>query len=376
MKQMTDTFNRTISLIAAAIAGAAFVYFLLPGQTARFTKGSIAPIAPTETTSSVIKRTQQSVDRNEATDQLLENLLAECGVDPDQIRRGVYKLVGEQWQENPLRPLLQFQRPRDQDESDFWQRISSLLDQNQLGLAPPKASRQGNRAALRAVTANHLPQVILRALPTGPYVTIVVEGVGHEPGLLESLMALDPDVTFSVDSDSAFANLVSKSLEDGQREIITGIALSSPMGHEQPTATDQLVRQLLDRSTATTNGSSGIDLHVLDADAWAPAKLNEVLSQISERGYFILNRTMIPVDRVERASHRFGLRIGTTTHRIRGDEVEFSSVFRGLDSALAYSGNVRLLVQASPKTLGLLGPWVKTLRKRGVSILRLSEVVR
>lgn len=370
---MTGTFNRTISLIAAAIAGAAFVYFLLPGQTARYVKDSMVA---SETTQLTVKRTEQSVNRNDATDQLLVSLLTECGVDAEQIHRGVYKLGGGRWAEDPMRPLLQFQLPRDQDEAAFWQRVSTLLEQNQLGLAPPKEPRQGQRAALRAVTANALPHTILRAFPTGPYVTIVVEGVGHEPGLLEPLMALDQDVTFSVDSDSAFAGLVSKSLEDGHREVITGVALSSPIGAAEPKAIDQIVKRLLDRSTAKTNGSSGIDLHLLDADAWQPAKLNEVLSQISARGYFILNRTLIPSDRVERASHRFGLRIGTATHQIRGDEVEFSSVFRGLDSALAYSGNVRLLVQASPKTLGFLGPWVKTLRRRGVAILRLSEVVR
>ena len=90
----------------------------------------------------------------------------------------------------------------------------------------------------------------------------------------------------------------------------------------------------------------------------------------------MLNRALIPADRVERASHRFGLRIGTTTHEIRDDETEFETAFRRLDSALAYSGHVRLLVQASPKNLDFLGPWLRTLRKRGVAILRLSEVVR
>ena len=369
---MTGTFNRTVSLIAAAIAGAAFVYFLLPGQTARYKNASV----PNETSPVVINRSKRSVKRNHATDQILVKLLAKCGVDTDHIKRGVYKLTGERWQDNPMRPLLQFQLPREQDELEFWQRLSALLTANQLGLAPPKGRRKGKRATFRAVTEDQQPQMILRAFPPGPSVTIIVDGVGHEPGLLEPLRALDPDVTFSIDSDSAFAKLVSESLEEGEREIITGIALSSPMGSEAPKRTDQLVKYLLDRSTSTTVGSSGIDLHLLDAESWQPAQLNEVLFQISERGYFVLNRTLIPSDRVERASHRFGLRIGTTTHQIRGDEVEFSAIFRGLDSALAYSGHIRILIQASPKTLAFLGPWVKTLRKRGVTILRFSEVVR
>ena len=370
---MTGTFNRTVSILASAMAGAAFVYFLLPGQTARYAKDStVNPAASSKN----VHKARPSVIRNKAIDKLLLERLAECGVDIDRVHRGVYKLGGQQWAHNPMRPLLQFQLPRDQDESHFWQELQTLLEQDDLFLASPKSKHQGKRAALRAVTADNQPKVILRAFPTGPYVTIVVEGVGHEPALLEPLIALDPDVTFSIDSDSAFADLLSKSLHEQDREMITGMALSSPMGSERTPSADAGIKRLLDRSTAATIGTNGIDIQLLDSESWQPARLNEVLSQISERGYFILNRTLIPEDSIERASHRFGLRIGTSTHHIRGDETEFDSIFRGLDSALAYSGHVRLLIQASPKTLNFLGPWVKTLRKRGVAILRLSEVVR
>lgn len=370
---MTGTFNRTVSLVASALAGAAFVYFMLPGRTARYSKTVTSDIASPP---AQIQRVPPSVLRNDATDKLLLSVLSEYGIDIDQVRRGVYKLTGTQWQNNPMRPLLEFQLPRNQDESKFWAQLETRLIQDNFSLAAPKSARQGKRAALRAVIMNDSPEVILRAFPTGPFVTVIVDGVGHEPALLESLMNLDPDVTFSIDSDSAFAHIVSRSLDDAQRELIAGVALSSPILSDGTQVTSDLISTLLTRSATSTSGASGFDLQLIDTDAWKPAKLNEVLSQISDRGYFMLNRTLIPPDRVERASHRFGLRIGTTTHEIRGNETEFETIFRGLDSALAYSGHIRLLIQASPKTLKFLGPWLKTLRKRGVAILRLSEVVR
>ena len=93
--------------------------------------------------------------------------------------------------------------------------------------------------------------------------TIVVDGIGHEPALIEALIALDPDVTFSVDSDSAFAKTVASSLTEDNRELITSVALSTPLEISAENVTNQ-VTGLIDQSLASTPGTSGLDLNLMD----------------------------------------------------------------------------------------------------------------
>ena len=369
---MGNTLNRTISLVVAATIGAAFVYFLIPNRTGpQSTAQSRAENMPKNAHSPSLG----PVKRDAKVDQLVLNMLQECGLDSARVSKGVYRLTGTQWEENPLRPLLELQRPTAQPASTFWQRLSTLLAEEGYQLAPPKSSSGSHRPDFRAVAKNGEPVLIIRALPSGPSVTIVVDGIGHEPALIEALIALDPDVTFSVDSDSAFAKTVASSLTEDNRELITSVALSTPLEISAENVTNQ-VTGLIDQSLASTPGTSGLDLNLIDGAAWSPSVLNELLLRIAAQGLFILNRNLVASDRMIQASHRFGLRMEKPSHVIRGDDDELATHFRRLDSALAYSGRVHLLIQATPKTLGLLKRWLETLRQRDVSILRLSEVVR
>ncbi|MGB0648047.1 MAG: divergent polysaccharide deacetylase family protein [Bradymonadia bacterium] len=369
---MGNTLNRTISLVVAAAIGAAFVYFLIPNRS-----------TPQSTTQSTVTNLPQNevippirpVKRDPHLDQMMLDMFEQCGVDSARISTGIYRLTGSQWEENPLRPLLEIQLPSVQPAATFWQRLSDLLAKKGYQLAPPKSSSGTHRPDFRAVAKNGAPELIIRALPSGPSVTIVVDGIGHEPALIEALIDLDTDVTFSVDSDSAFAKTVSTALTDAKRELITSVALSKPL--EEPSAnTKNQVAGLLAQSIVSTPGTSGLDLNLVDDDAWSPSMLNELLSRIGTKGLFILNRNLVSSDRMGEASHRFGLRMGKPSHVIRGKDTELATHFRRLDSALAYAGHVNLLIQATPKTLSFLDQWLATLRQRDVSILRLSEVVR
>lgn len=369
---MGNTLNRTVSLIVAAMIGATFVYFLMPNRSATQSPSPQTQVSVPNDSSSPAPR---PVKRDPQVDQMVIAMLAQSGVDSARISKGVYRLTGAQWSKNPLRPLLQIQLPSVQAAATFWQRLSDLLLEKGYQLAPPKSASDARRPDFRAVAKNGMPELILRALPSGPSVTIVVDGVGHEPALLESLIALDADVTYSVDSDSAFAETIANSLADANRELITSVALSAPL--ELPTVSEtNHVFQLLERSLASTPGTSGLDLNLVDETAWSPPVLQDLLSQIGRRGMFVLNRNLVASDRMMQASHRFGLRMEKPSHVIQGNDSELATRFRRLDSTLAYAGHVNLLIQASPKTLVMLGRWLETLRQRDVSILRLSEVVR
>lgn len=375
---MSSAWQRTISLILAATAGAAFVYFALPQAS------STASVAPTSNKSvSVQSKVERryAVQRDLRLDEIVRASLVDLGVPGEQIGRGVFRLSGEKWAAAPTRALIDFTLPRTVSEASFWSELSEKLTVAGYGLAESKSVIGESRARFKALTKSSKPLLILRAYPAGPRVSIIVDGVGHEPGLLDRLLALDEDVTFSLDTNGPFATQISKALIAQRREIIAHISAkhtkeSVADGDEKQHGWDSTeLDDWLDKALARFSNVNGIDTRDLKPQGWSPRDMQMLLKTLGQRGYYLFDSNLIPEQQLEALTHQSGVRVGQRTHEVQTpDDIE--QTLRGLDSTLAYSGSIHLSVPATPAVLSALKPWLKSLRDRNVSIMRLSEIVK
>ena len=374
---MASTLNRTISLFLAAAAGAGFVYFAIPvappsqNNPEVSKKLSGAPIEP------LVK---QDVSRDLGLDELIRTTLVGLNVSDEQIGRGVFRLNATRWRAAPMRPLIDFTLPRTISEDVLWEAVTDNIKRHGYALAETKDTRTKKRARFRAVIKDGKPVLILRAYPSGPRVSIIVDGVGHEPALVDSLLELDEDVTFSVDSTSPFASVVSKALIEKNREVIAHIPLTDErlnpnLSQGSEPLKMEILDQVLDDALNGLDAASGIDTRLVKRGNWDSRDIQTLLSTLGQRGYFLFDRELIPEKELEVLTHKTGARVGQRTHEIRTN-ARIDSTLKGLDSTLAYAGNIHLSVQATPAVLTALNPWLRSLRKRNVSIMRLSEVVK
>lgn len=375
---MSSAWQRTISLILAATAGAAFVYFALP-QAPSTASISPTPSQPVGMKSEAVKR--YAVQRDLRLDEIVRASLVDLGVSDEQIGRGVFRLSGEQWATAPTRALVDFTLPRTVSEASFWLELSEKLTAAGLGLAKSKSIVGESRARFKALTKSGKPLLILRAYPAGPRVSVIVDGVGHEPGLLERLLALDEDVTFSLDTNGPFAAAISKALIAQRREIIAHIPAKQTKEKVvkgdggQPVWNSTELDDWLDNALARLSNVNGIDTRGLKPQGWSPRDMQMLLKTLGQRGYYLFDSNLIPEQQLEALTHQSGVRVGQRTHEVQTpDGIE--QTLKGLDSTLAYSGNIHLSVPATPAVLSALKPWLKSLRDRNVSIMRLSEIVK
>ena len=374
---MASAFNRTISLFVAAAAGAAFVYFAMPMSTSPVVQSTGKESAQPASLDPI---PQHTTKRDLVLDELVRKMLVELNVNEDHIGRGIYRLKAARWRKAPTRSLIDFELPRSLREDQFWSTLIGELKTHGYEMAPAKNARGKQRAHFRAVFKEGVPVLILRAYPSGPRVSIVVDGVGHEPGLVTSLLELDEDVTFSVDSEGAFAPLVTKALVAQNREVIAHVPLADaqlrPETKDGNSAVEMAqVDEVLDEALKNLQLTSGIDTRPIKGQEWSATDLDVLLSSIGQRGYFLFDRELIPEQHLETLTHQTGARVGQRTHSIRGKD-SIANTLKGLDSTLAYAGTIHLSVQATPTVLAALKPWLKSLRQRNVAIMRLSEIVK
>ena len=82
------------------------------------------------------------------------------------------------------------------------------------------------RPIYRAIAKGANPVLALRAYPPDPRLTVVIADVGKEPALLDSMLALDQDVTYAISVNEPYAGEVATKLTQAGREFIAIYRLS------------------------------------------------------------------------------------------------------------------------------------------------------
>ncbi|MEZ4473389.1 MAG: divergent polysaccharide deacetylase family protein [bacterium] len=321
-------------------------------------------------------------DPEPARAAVLEGLKT-AGIPDRVIPHGLYPLTGPGRAPDDTLPLVGFTCPVGRDCPPVLVTIDEHVSAAGYTLIAPAGGDQPGRPLFRALARDGRPALALRAFPAGPHLTVVIEQVGREPALLDALLALDPHVTYAVVPNVRDASRVARRLVDGGREVIADL----PLEPTDPTAQDgpdyltaamapEAVTAAVDALLAQVPGAVGAGTHQGTRFASAREPLGALLGAIRQRGLYFLDDVDSPTSLIEPTARVAGVRTARFTHRIDDEGEALAARLRAIEAALVLDGHALVVVAPRPGALIGLRSWLDGLERRGIHLLRLSEVVR
>jgi len=313
---------------------------------------------------------------------LVSQVLPTLGVSSAAVDYGVYPLRGAGRGPEATLPLVSFTCPADRPCGTIFRTLGQLATAQGLGLVGHGREDRPGRALHRALIDKGRPALALRAYPPGPRVTVLLTGVGQDAALVEPLLGLDVDVTFAVHAGVQDAPGVARRLVTAGREIIAHL----PMEPRRPMAGDQqrylstsMSIETIEQATAAylerVPGAVGADNHRGGRLTTSRVHMQGVLSVLAARGVFFFDGRTSDASVATATARASGVRVAARTHRLSGDAVAIDTQLKGVEVALALEGHAVVVAEASTTVLGVLPRWLRALRSRQVSLLRLSEIV-
>ena len=238
------------------------------------------------------------------------------------------------------------------------------------------------RPIYRAIAKGANPVLALRAYPPDPRLTVVIADVGKEPALLDSMLALDQDVTYAVSVNEPYAGEVATKLTQAGREFIAHLPLEPSVSDDmdgpafltREMTLDEVktqVRTFLNR----VPGAVGADGHLGGGFTQSPRHVGALLEVIAETGLYFLDQRTSESASIQQQARALGIRSAARTHRIEAAGTAVEAKLRAVEVALVLEGQALVIAEASPTVIGALKDWLKNLRKREIHLIRLSETV-
>jgi polysaccharide deacetylase 2 family uncharacterized protein YibQ len=301
---------------------------------------------------------------------------------PDRaIAHGLYPLTGPGRRPHETLPLVSFACPAGKDCAVVLRTVDEQVSAAGYTMIAPAGGDQPERPLFRALAKDGRPALALRAFPTGPRLTVVLEQLGREPSLLDALLALDPHVTYAVLPNVADAGRTARRLIDSGREVIADLPLEPTDPHTMDgpdflTAgmPAERIQAALDAHFAQVPGVVGAGAHLGDKFATAREPLTAMLESLKSRGFFFFDDLDGPTSLSQATARVVGVRSVRATHRIDDEGEALAARLRAVEAALVLDGHAVVVLTPRPGTLVALRPWLDGLRQRRIHLLRLSEV--
>lgn len=372
------TRHPALALVLAAALGAAVTLVL--GSLAD--RADAPDEAPAPTTAATAAAPPTPVDPGPARALAVSTLVA-AGLPQGALHHGIYPLRGPDRAPDETLPLISFTCPAERGCAPLVDALTAAAPTAGFTLAEPIDGDRDRRPVFRALADDGRPALALRALPPGPRLTLIVGDVGREPALLDKLLALDPDVTFAVMANAPHAPRVAARLAETDREFLAHLPLEpAPPAHADgpdylttaadPAALTRATDALLDR----VPGAAGADTHHGGRFTPSGPHVAAVLDALAARGLFFVDggqsdaSVAIPTAAVQ------GVRAAAATHDLdRGDD-PIAARLKAIEVSLVLDGHALVTASPDPAVLDALAEWIPTLRRRGIHILRASEIVR
>ncbi len=312
---------------------------------------------------------------------LVVESLTGLGVPESAISHGVYPLRGPGRSPDETIPLVSFTCPTGQS----CPAVFSLIEARARGAGYTVVGAAGGdtagRPAYRALSIDGRPALALRGFPAGPRITVVVAGVGREPGLLEALLALDPHVTFAVAANAPHAEQVARRLQEKKREVVAQL----PMEPAPPQAADgdaflttamspQDIRRETAALLARVPGAVGAANHLGSRLVASRTHMSAVLEVLKARALFYLDNRAAATSVAEATARVLGVRTAARTHFLDAVD-ELTARLNSIEAALVLDGYALVVAPPTPGTLLALQGWMQALQGRGIHFFRLSETV-
>ena len=313
---------------------------------------------------------------------LVSSMLPTLGISSTAIEHGVYPLRGPGRARHETLPLVSFTCPADRGCEAVFQALQRRVFSRGFSLVGHAGGDQPGRALHRAILSAGRPVLALRAYPPGPRLTLLLTGVGHAPHLLEALLRLDADVTYAVSADAPDAPGVARRLTAAGREIIAHLPVE-PTSPVTPGASGYLslamdAETVRDQTAAFLDripGAVGADTHQGGRLTSSRRHMQAMLGVLAERGVFFLDGRTTEASVAAATARAQGVRVAVRTHRLDGPSESLDARLKSIEVALALEGHAVVLAEASPVVIAILPQWLRALRSRQVSVLRLSEIV-
>lgn len=364
-----------IGWLVAALLGA-----MLAITADRLINGS-APLADRPTASEASPPPPAPIDPGPAR-SLVVGLLAEAGVPHKAMKHGLFPLRGAGRTPDETLPLVSFTCPA----AGCGPLLATMQERaaaSGLRWVEPSQTDRPGRPWYRALAGEAGPALAVRALPPGPRLTVIVGDIGQEPALLDAVMALDADVTLAVMANAPHAPAVAERLSQAGRELIAHLPMEPlpPVTADggqflttsaDPAAVAQAAAALLDR----VPGAVGADNHLGGRLTTSRPHIGAVLEVLGERGLYFVDGRASEATVAGVTARSMGIRGATRSHAVGADPAEVAGRLKAIEVALVLDGQALVVVTPSPEVLAALGPWLGSLRQRGIRILRASEIVR
>ena len=307
--------------------------------------------------------------------------LTELGVPALGIDHGLLPLRGKAWGAHETLPLVSFTCPMGEPCDAALDRLAESIGAAGFAVHHHTRGDREGRPYFRAVSRDGRPALALRAFPSGPRLTLVIDDVGVEPALLDALLALDDDVTYAVTPTAPHSAAVADKLLARGREIIAHLPME-PAPPRRPDGPDFLTTQqsaeqtakqtqaLLDRlpAVAGVNNRLGGRFTASRAHVWA------VLGVLHQRALFFLDERTTPASVVETAARAAGVRAAVRTHFLDTTGDALQATLRAVEAALVLDGHAVVVARPDPATLAALRGWLDRLAERKIHLLRASEI--
>ena len=307
--------------------------------------------------------------------------LTTAGVSSHSIQYGVFPLRGTGRQAGETIPLISFTCPSGTQCADTFRAIESTTAPAGLTLVKSARPDVVGRPAFRALSANGRPALAIRAFPAGPRLSVVVTGLGADPGIVDALTALDTHVTFGVLATAIHAHTVAERLQKRGREVIAELPME-PMGEAAPvpgTLTTKMSPEEIGAQVSAllknVPGAVGISNHQGGRLTTSRQHMSAVLEALRERALYILDRRTSPASLAIPTARAMGIRGIPRTHEVTGGEGDLQARLRAIEAALVLDGHAVVVVEPDVELIVALKTWLTKLNDRKIRILRLSEVV-
>ncbi len=313
---------------------------------------------------------------------LVLEALAEAGVPQSAVHHGVYPLRGAGRRPDETLPLVSFDTPAGADRGRLLSQLEQRVAAGGFDMVRAGRGETADRPAFRALAKDGRPVLALRGFPPGPRLTLVIDDVGQEPGVIDALLALDAHVTYAVQANASYGPRIAERLVAEGREVIAHLPME-PMPPEQPDGPDFLTTGQSEEELAAAAegllsrlpGAVGASNHMGGRLTTSRPHMQALLGVLQKRGMFFLDNRTSPASVGEATARSMGVRAAVRTHYLDVPGQDVRANLRAVEAALVLDGHAVVVARPDPSTLAALAPWLQALGRRNIHLLRLSEVV-
>lgn len=296
------------------------------------------------------------------------------------VEHGVYPLRGAGRPRDEVFALISFGCPLSRPCDEVWQAIEAAATPAGYTLVAPTRPDAPGRPTFRALAQGDRPALAIRALPSGPWLTLLVADPGTDPAAADRLLALPEHVTFAVRPDGRAADAVIDRLVAAGREVLAHAPME-PLAPDRPDSPDCLTTAMTPEAIEARvtgwlrPGIVGVSNHQGARLTTSAPHMAAVLGAVRARGVFFVDQLESPASLAVATARTLEVRAATRSHRLRAGP-ELANQLRGIEAALVLDGRAIAVADDDAATLAALAPWLDALKTRRIHLLRMSEVVR